>query len=346
MARGTSRSYYPILSTWGSSQRLDRLLRLKVEARVAEAVDTANALIRDIAAVRGLPLIDQNRLTQLTLAPELSVGGYDILPSGSGPHPRNLFVDRVHLGTVGQGLFANAFIEAINRAYSANVVPLSDQEILLNAESASGVDLPVDNSTATYFDISDFVLLPPPAGDVNLDGLVDVRDIDAIGLAVRDGLTDDIYDLNRSGTTDGNDHAYLIRDVFQTWYGDANLDREFSSGDMVQVFAQGKYETGDDASWSEGDWNGDGIFDSSDMVTAFADGGYEKGLRADAVAVPEPWGGLLLTIAVIAAAVTLCRKRDYFPRLRLSSRKYGCVDIQEGMTAGSITCSRHSGGRQ
>ena len=50
----------------------------------------------------------------------------------------------------------------------------------------------------------------------------------------------------------------------------------FNSSDMAQVFAAGKYETGQEAGWADGDWNGDGIFDSSDMVTAFVDGGYEK----------------------------------------------------------------------
>ena len=77
-------------------------------------------------------------------------------------------------------------------------------------------------------------------------------------------------------------------------FGDADLNGEFNSSDMVQVFAAGKYETGESAGWSNGDWNGDGLFDSSDMVTAFADGGYEKGPRTGAVVVPEPGTALLL----------------------------------------------------
>ena len=59
----------------------------------------------------------------------------------------------------------------------------------------------------------------------------------------------------------------------------------------MQVFATGKYETGQEAGWAEGNWNGDGVFDSSDMVRAFVDGGYEKGPRMDAAAVPEPMSG-------------------------------------------------------
>ena len=84
-----------------------------------------------------------------------------------------------------------------------------------------------------------------------------------------------------------------------TWFGDANLDREFNSGDMVQVFVRGKYETGVDASWEDGDWNGDGQFDSGDLIVAFQDGGFEQGPRAAVSAVPEPSGIGLLAMAML-----------------------------------------------
>ena len=89
-----------------------------------------------------------------------------------------------------------------------------------------------------------------------------------------------------------------VHDLKHTWIGDANLDSEFNSSDMVQVFASGKYETGEQAGWAEGDWDASGVFDSSDMVTAFADGGYEQGMKAAVASVPEPSGmaWLLFTI--------------------------------------------------
>ena len=80
---------------------------------------------------------------------------------------------------------------------------------------------------------------------------------------------------------------------------------------MVQVFAAGKYETGESSGWAGGDWNCDGIFNSSDMVTAFVDGGYEQGPRADAVAVPEPGGWLPLPLAVGALLVVRRRARPH-----------------------------------
>ena len=63
------------------------------------------------------------------------------------------------------------------------------------------------------------------------------------------------------------------------WVGDTNLDGEFNSGDLVQVFVAGKYETGETATWGEGDWTGDQLFDSGDMVAAFVAGGYEQGAK-------------------------------------------------------------------
>ena len=85
-----------------------------------------------------------------------------------------------------------------------------------------------------------------------------------------------------------------------TWIGDANLDGEFNSGDMVQVFVAGKYETTENATWGEGDWNGDQQFTSGDMVAAFADGGYEQGLKQTSVsAVPEPGSVMLALLGLI-----------------------------------------------
>ena len=60
--------------------------------------------------------------------------------------------DRIHPGTVWQGLLANVFIEACNLSYGANFTPLSDQEILASA----GISVP--EGEATFFDISPFVI--------------------------------------------------------------------------------------------------------------------------------------------------------------------------------------------
>jgi hypothetical protein len=88
-------------------------------------------------------------------------------------------------------------------------------------------------------------------------------------------------------------------DLYNSYSGDANLDREFNSGDLVTLFVAGKYETGNPAVWTEGDFNGDGIFNTGDFVTALSGGGYEVGPRTAVAAVPEPASATLLLLGLL-----------------------------------------------
>ncbi|MFC1758116.1 hypothetical protein ACFL2H_05025 [Planctomycetota bacterium] len=114
-------------------------------------------------------------------------------------------------------------------------------------------------------------------GDFNLDGELDADDLDQLCTAIGDGDTNPIFDVNGDGSVNHDDHTYWVKQIKETWFGDANLDGEFGSADLVDVFQAAKYETGLAAGWAEGDWNCDGVFDSGDLVTAFQDGGYEQG---------------------------------------------------------------------
>jgi hypothetical protein len=143
-------------------------------------------------------------------------------------------------------------------------------------------------------------------GDFDGNGQLDAIDLGQLTEALHAEDPDLVFDLNFDGSVEASDLSKWVKVFKHTWFGDANLDGEFNSSDMVQVFAAGKYETEEAAGWAEGDWDGSGFFDSSDMVTAFADGGYEKGPQTDAVAVPEPGGWLLL---VMAAGVMVTVRR-------------------------------------
>jgi hypothetical protein len=88
--------------------------------------------------------------------------------------------------------------------------------------------------------------------------------------------------------------------------GDANLDGEFNSSDLVAIFEAGKYGTGEFADWSEGDWNGDRMFDSLDFIAAFKDGGYTVAAPAGIAVVPEPSSILLVGLALLGTC--RCRK--------------------------------------
>ena len=127
-------------------------------------------------------------------------------------------------------------------------------------------------------------------GDYDADGILGSEDIDRLSSVIRAGVNARTYDADHDDEMTPNDRDYWVHRLKNTYFGDANLDGEFSSSDLVRVFSAGKYENPElTAGWSEGDWDGNGVFSTGDLVAAFADGGYEQGPRTGNVAVvPEP----------------------------------------------------------
>lgn len=161
----------------------------------------------------------------------------------------------------------------------------------------------------------------PIPGDVNLDNILDVRDIDRLTQQIAVGSVNPQFDVNEDGVVNATDVAVWIQDIANTWTGDVNLDGEFNSRDLIEIFVAGGFESDEPAVWSQGDWNADGLFSSSDLVAAFIDGGYDQGRRSGAIAVPEPVGWsnvLLLGIAFSAwrSAARACHHRRSGRRTR------------------------------
>ena len=140
--------------------------------------------------------------------------------------------------------------------------------------------------------------LPGQRGDFNNDGILDAADIDALTAQSASGQNNAAYDLNGDAIVDVNDVNEWISasDIYNSYSGDANLDHEFSSSDLVTVLSAGKYELDEAAVWTQGDFNGDGRFDTSDLVTALSGGGYEVGPKAAVSAVPEPASATMLLL--------------------------------------------------
>ena len=148
-----------------------------------------------------------------------------------------------------------------------------------------------------------FVSDPSPGrrGDFNGDGMIDVDDADMLVWKVAGGMNEAEFDLTGDGLVDQKDLTEWIKaeDIAFSYFGDANVDGEFNSGDLVAVFGVGKYEKDEEAGWGAGDWTGDHRFESGDLVAAFADGGYEIGPREGAAIVPEPASIVLILIGLI-----------------------------------------------
>ncbi|MCA9200695.1 MAG: PEP-CTERM sorting domain-containing protein, partial [Planctomycetales bacterium] len=162
-----------------------------------------------------------------------------------------------------------------------NTLPAGDQ-ILLNAIA-----------WMTGEDINQGVV-----GDFNGNGSLDIEDINQLTAASAAASGDGKFDLNSDSAVNGADVTVWIKDLKNSWIGDANLDGEFNSGDFVVVFGAGKFEQEVDAVWADGDWNGDGRFNSGDFVAAFTDGGYELGPRTGVSAVPEPSSSGLILVGI------------------------------------------------
>jgi uncharacterized repeat protein (TIGR03803 family) len=144
-------------------------------------------------------------------------------------------------------------------------------------------------------------------GDFNGNGVQNAEDIDLLSAAIRDNSTDPQFDVDGDGWITTADHMSWVKDLRRTWIGDANLDGEFNSTDLIDALAAGTYEMDVAAGWASGDFNADWRFNSSDLIDALADGGYEQGpLPPSAAAVPEPQACTLLTIGLVVA---LCGRR-------------------------------------
>jgi len=169
----------------------------------------------------------------------------------------------------------------------------------------------LQGGTATFHDLwiaSRPISIFPMPGDFDGNGLLNTADIEM--LADNLEMNNRFYDLTGDGLVDLDDHTAWIKDVRVSWYGDANLDDEFNSGDLIQVFAAGEYEDAfpGNSTWAEGDWNADGDFTSDDLVAAFADGGFEQGPRQAVAAVPEPSGWSLVAIVMLWLSPALRRR--------------------------------------
>lgn len=134
-------------------------------------------------------------------------------------------------------------------------------------------------------------------GAARIDPVLRLRfdDGTVVDISGRASLTELDFDLGEVALPTGTNPEVSVllggdsigggRAVHIARLGDIDIDGAVDSSDLVALFAAGRYETGEPASYSEGDFNADGVFDSSDLVTLFGGGDYQ------APGVPLPSDG-------------------------------------------------------
>lgn len=143
-------------------------------------------------------------------------------------------------------------------------------------------------------------------------GLLGSDNIDHLSDQFSNAIDSRRGDLNNDEIIDRADLGYLVTEIMGTKIGDANLDGQFDSDDLLAVFKIGEYEddVNGNSGWSDGDWNGDREFDASDLIYAFLDGVNET---AELQVVPEPTpGGTRLNLAMLllfSACTRVARSR-------------------------------------
>ncbi len=114
------------------------------------------------------------------------------------------------------------------------------------------------------------------SADFDNSGTIDAADLDLICAAL--SAPEPRFDLNRDARVDVADVDYLLAEVLRTGRGDANLDGQFDSKDLLLVFQTGEYEDqiADNSLWAEGDWDCDGDFTADDLLLALQSGNYRR----------------------------------------------------------------------
>lgn len=207
--------------------------------------------------------------------------------------------------------YRNALSVAIDDWTWVDLSSLGDQvsrlEFAMNSTDVGpfGVNTPayfaMDNLT---FSTGDDPLLP---GDFDGTGILDAADINALTWAASTFENVVQFDLDADARVDSSDIRVWIKELKGSWIGDANLDGQFNSTDLVSLFSAGTYEHDTDATWNTGDFNGDARFSSTDLVAALADGGYDRGVLGAASSVPEPNSLTLLALLPLAWRRALMR---------------------------------------
>ncbi len=136
-------------------------------------------------------------------------------------------------------------------------------------------------------------------GDFNMDGVVDLQDIDLLATEIAGSTNNAAFDLNADSLVNDTDLNLFLGDNIITsgnkLNGDADFGGDVQFSDFV-VLSENFAQT--NKKWSEGDFDASGDVQFSDFVILAENFGQSAG-QAVAATVPEPCGLWLATLAMV-----------------------------------------------
>ena len=249
-----------------------------------------------------------------------SGNGLRVIPTSFKPKEEDLLMQLDVVGdTFDLWIWRSNELFPVEPVVSVRDTFVGDNGVIVGGATANFPSTSDYEAVFRFVEVADAAIREPStlAGDYSGDGILRIDDLDLLTTAIHTGSAETVYDVDQSGVVDLQDRKSWVTDLKQTWIGDANLDGEFSSGDLVSVFAAGTYEADVNAGWATGDFDGNGKFESGDLTDALADGGYEQGPRAAVSAVPEPAAWLMQMTCYIGIAI---RRRKVLSNARRRGR--------------------------
>jgi lysophospholipase L1-like esterase len=102
-------------------------------ANILDAINLVNTELKAEVLSRGQVFLDTAQAMRDMNAAPLVVGGVTIQTVGSSSNPTYFFQDGLHPAVVGNGIFANLMISAINKGFDQSIALISDQMMLQKA---------------------------------------------------------------------------------------------------------------------------------------------------------------------------------------------------------------------
>lgn len=132
-------------------------------------------------------------------------------------------------------------------------------------------------------------------GDISEDGKLNATDLDVLAEAIRNHVADPSFDLNLDNRVDKRDLDLMLRDIFHTVRGDADLNGTVDFADFLALSSH----FGQVGGWANGDYSGNGTVEFEDFLLLSLNFGITDATNAarDGHSNPSPWDlGLLADI--------------------------------------------------